>query len=59
MNDVGNLGGVEDLPRDWADVLADEVKQPYWADLQDYVAAERELSMRSTRLLRTCSPRSG
>src|SRR6476619_652245 len=31
----------EGLPPDWAEVLADEVTQPYWADLQRYLAAER------------------
>lgn len=41
MNANGRPGGVEELPPDWAEVLADEVKQPYWADLQAFVAAER------------------
>lgn len=29
------------LPPDWAAVLAHELTQPYWSDLQRYVAAER------------------
>lgn len=29
------------LPPDWAGVLAQELTQPYWADLQRYVSAER------------------
>ena len=31
----------EGLPLDWAQVLAEELKKPYWADLQRFVAKER------------------
>jgi uracil-DNA glycosylase len=32
---------VEQLPPDWAKVLGDELRQPYWAELLGFVAAER------------------
>lgn len=33
--------GYGELPLDWARVLAHETEQPYWEQLQEYVAAER------------------
>ena len=33
---------VPDLPASWRDALADEFSQPYWAELQEFVQAERE-----------------
>ena len=35
-------GQDDGLPPDWAEVLADELTQPYWTDLQRFVATERE-----------------
>lgn len=35
------LGVDYGLPPDWAEVLAHELSQPHWADLQRFVAAER------------------
>jgi len=32
---------VPDIPASWRSVLADEFAKPYWAELQDFVAAER------------------
>lgn len=33
--------GTYGIPPDWCDILQDEFKQPYWAALQEFVAAER------------------
>lgn len=39
---VGDEGLVPDLPADWIDALEGEFSKAYWADLQAFVAAERE-----------------
>jgi uracil-DNA glycosylase len=33
---------VPDIPKSWQDILADEFTKPYWAELQEFVARERE-----------------
>lgn len=37
----GAAVAVPDIPADWRQALADEFTQPYWAELQEFVTAER------------------